>query len=86
MLLQPSCVIDAQTSTRAGALHLAAYSGHTAIVEVLVGYGANLNLTSPDGSAALHVLLGRDVMEEPDMNSPRIREVRRLDIAENVHG
>jgi len=74
---QPSCDVDSQTNTRIGALHLAAYGGHTAVIEVLVGYGANLNLTSPDESSVLHVVLGKDEMEEPDQNSPRIREVRR---------
>ncbi len=58
-------------------MHLAGYSGHVTIIEILVGYGANINITSSDGSSVLHIILGKDNMEDPDKNSPQIKKVSK---------
>ena len=39
------------------ALWVAVYAGFPKVVELLVGYGANLNATDADGVTALHMLL-----------------------------
>ena len=55
------------------ALWLAVYAGFPKMVELLVGYGADLNTTDQDGVTALHMLLagGPDLNMRPvsdDMN------------------
>ena len=56
-------------------LHLAAHGGHTAMVERLVGYGADLNAATSQGNTALHLTLVRRNMAPPSLLSPHILEV-----------
>lgn len=74
--LQPECDINARTNNRLTALHIAVHEGHVKLVERLVGFGADLNITTSDGNTALHLALGRDTMATPTEESPKIKAVR----------
>ena len=74
--IQPRCDINARAKTRLTALHIAVHEGHVKLVERLVGFGADLDLTTSDGNTALHIALGRNNMSPPTMDSPKIRAVR----------
>ena len=55
MLLEQGADVNAQTrSGKASSLHRAAYSGHTAVVKLLIKYGADLQLCDSDGQTPLH--------------------------------
>ena len=58
------------------ALHLAANQGHTALIELLVGYGANMNATSHDGSTPLMIVLTEKRMEPLCSRTPHLQQVR----------
>ena len=74
--LQPSCDINARTTVRLTSLHIAAHEGHIKVVERLVGFGADLNITTDEGNTPLHIALGRNNMTPPTEESPRIKAVR----------
>lgn len=74
-LSQPNCDKNVKDTGGCTALHIAAHEGYPAMVERLVGYGADLNSTSSDGNTALHLTLGRNTMIAPSELSPRILEV-----------
>ena len=74
--LQPECDINARTNNRLTALHIAVHEGHVKLVERLVGFGADLNITTSDGNTALHLALGRNTMAMPTEESPKIKAVR----------
>lgn len=76
LLLQPQCDIDARTKNRLTALHIAVHEGHVKVVERLVGFGADLNITTADGNTVLHLALGRNTMATPTEDSPKIKAVR----------
>ena len=79
LTLQPQCDINALTKTRLTALHLAVHEGHVKVVERLVGFGADLNITTSDGNTALHLALGRNTMTTPTEESPKIKAVRSVE-------
>ena len=58
------------------ALMIAAYEGHTETVELLVGYGADLNVAAKDGRTALHLVISRKIMAPIDKRTPFLMEVR----------
>ena len=76
--IQPRCEINALTKSRLTALHIAVHEGHVKVVERLVGFGADLNMTTDDGNTPLHLALGRNNMTSPTDGSPRIKAVRIL--------
>ena len=65
--IQSSCNINIRTTNGLTPLHIAAHEGHTAIVEVLVGYGADLNAADEErGNAPLHLIIARKNMKPID--------------------
>ena len=52
------------------ALLIAAHEGRTPAIELLVGYGADLNCAAGGGNTALHLILVRKNMRPVDQNSP----------------
>lgn len=57
-------------------LHIAAHEGHTAVVERLVGYGADLNAEVEDGNTALHLIVALKKMKPLSKNTPHLLKVR----------
>ena len=58
MLLEQGADVNAQTrSGKVSSLHRAAYSGHTAVVKLLIEYEADLQLCDNDGQTPLHKVL-----------------------------
>jgi E3 ubiquitin-protein ligase mind-bomb len=87
LLAQPNCEIDNTTSNKSlTALHIAAHEGHTAMVELLVGYGADLNATVDDGNTALMLVLTQKKMKPLDQESPRLNQVEELLLAQYGSG
>ena len=75
---QRSCEINSRASADLTALHIAAHEGHTALIELLVGYGADLNATVEKGNTALHLILAKQSMKPLDENTPYTLEVLLL--------
>ena len=74
--LQPSCNLESLTGDNCTALHLAAIQGYPAVIEKLVGYGADVNTTLQDGNAPLHILLAKPGnMKEPSKDTPEMMKV-----------
>ena len=74
--LQPSCNLESLTEGGSTALHLAVIQGYPAVVERLVGYGADVNATLEDGNAPVHILLAKPGnMKEPSEDTPEMMKV-----------
>ena len=61
--------MDAQNPHNQSALHLAANEGYSVMVEMLLDYGANVNLVDNDGDTALHISL---MMEHVLQRNPEV--------------
>lgn len=72
---QPSCDINARTKKRQTAVHVATEEGHVAVIEKLVGYGADLNAAAYDGGTPLRSAVTTCNMSSPDDASPQIKRV-----------
>lgn len=75
---QSACNISLKTLTSLTALHVAAHEGYCAGIELLVGYGADLNAIVDDGNTALHLILVRKNMKPLDSNTPYTLEVNMI--------
>lgn len=75
LYLQDSCDINACTNENQTALHLAVFQGHLAIVERLVGYGAQLNIQDSNGSTPLHLALTSYSTERITADTPQMKKV-----------
>lgn len=75
LYMQDSCDIDACTNENQTALHLAVFQGHLAIVERLVGYGAQLNIQDSNGSTPLHLALTSYSTEHITADTPQMKKV-----------
>ena len=58
------------------ALIVAVHQGYTRIVEKLVGYGADLNVSDADGDTALHLALVRETIASITVDTPEMDKVR----------
>ena len=75
-MLQPSCQLERRTSDKGfTALHLAASEGHTGLVELLVGYGAEVNVSVEDGSTLLMMVLTQKKMRPLGPDTPHLKQV-----------
>ena len=64
LVMQPPCNVDALANGRLSALPIAAHEGNSAIVELLVGHGADLKTTNDEhGNTALHLINVRKNMK-----------------------
>jgi len=58
LLLERGADVNAQTrSGKISSLHRAAYSGHAAVVKLLIKYGADPRLCDSDGQTPLHKVI-----------------------------
>ena len=57
-------------------LHLAVNEGHTAMVELLVGYGADMNATMENGNTPLMLVVAQSRMKPLDRDTPHLNHVR----------
>ena len=74
---QHACDINAKTKyEKLTPLHIAVHEGCIKAVELLVGFGADLNVVTTDGNTPLHLALGRGTMSPPLEETPEIKEVR----------
>lgn len=81
---QGSCNVNIRTSESLTPLHIAAHEGHSAVVELLVGYGADLNATADNGNTPLHLVLARTNMKPLNTNTPYLMQVRYFKHTEPV--
>ena len=78
LFLQPTCNIDLATYNKClTPLHIAAHEGHTAMVELLVGCGADVTATVDDGNTALLLVLAQKKMKPLDQDTPHLNHVRQ---------
>ena len=76
ILLQHACDLNAKTRyDKLTPLHIAVHEGCIKAVELLVGFGADLNVVTTDGNTPLHLALGRGTMRAPSEDTPEIKEV-----------
>ncbi len=78
---QPSCDVNVLTNMRQTALHMASERGHTAVIEKLVGYGADMNAPAFNGTVPLHMAVIRSNMAKPTDTSPQIKKVNKNNIS-----
>jgi len=74
--VQKSSNVNLRSTDDLVPLHIAAHEGHAAVVEVLVGYGADLNAADEEkGNTALHLIIARKNMEPIDASMPYLWKV-----------
>ena len=69
------CNVNSKNHGGLTPMHLAAHEGHTAMVECLVGYGADLNSCGEDGNTVLHLVMVLQNMKPLGENTPHLRKV-----------
>ena len=74
-LWQSICQLDLPTSQGLTPLHIAAHEGHSAVVEMLVGYGADLNATVEDGNTPLFLVTAQRKMKTLNADTPQLKHV-----------
>jgi len=76
ILQQPSCNVNSLEEKGRTALHCVAIEGHTDLVEVLVGYGVELNRVDHLGNTGLHLVLFKKLGYSPNgALSPHLTKV-----------
>ena len=79
MYTQPSCQMERRTSDKGfTALHIAISEGYTAMVELLVGYGADVNSTVENGDTALMMVLSQKKMKPLNSDTPHLKQVCKI--------
>ena len=77
LLLQNLCDLDMRTSPDDQTpLHIAVHKGHSAVVERLVGFGADVNATDIRGNTVLHLSLTRGRFVPPNECTPQLLKVK----------
>lgn len=74
-VIQESCDIDATLESGLTALHVAAMKKKTRLVDFLVGYGAQLNITDVKGNTPLHLVLDEELESLPSADVTQILKV-----------
>ena len=74
---QKNCNINSQTlGANLTALHIAAHEGHSSMIELLVGYGADLNAILEEGNTLLHIIVVKQNMKALDTTTPYLLQVQ----------
>ena len=74
--LQNTCNLNAKNLVQTTSLRLAVEREHSRIVEVLVGYGADVNMACSDGHTPLHVVTTNKDMKKPTLQTQQLQRVR----------
>ena len=75
--LQTTCNLNAKNNLKQlTPLRLAVEREHSRILEVLVGYGADLNMACSDGHTPLHVVTTNKDMKKPTPQTQQLQRVR----------
>lgn len=61
IIIQPHVDLNVRNNQTHTPLHCAIIGGYSAIIEALVGYGADINAADLEGNTALHILLIKKV-------------------------
>ncbi len=78
LLLQESCDLNAVNEIAGHtALHLAAQKGNSRIVEVLVGFGANVNKSDGEGILPIHRAYLTTDITPLDEFTPQLKKVQK---------
>ena len=73
---QTTCNLNAKNHLKQlTPLRFAVERGYSRIVEVLVGYGADVNMTCSDGHTPLHVVTTNKDMKKPTSQTPQLQRV-----------
>ena len=75
---QRECDIDARNDLGQTALHMALLNGRSKLVERLIGYGASIHTVDADGNGTLHMILTRETMEAPTIDTPQLKKVTAI--------
>lgn len=63
------------TNTKSTALHVAVVTGHSRIVERLVGFGCSLSLQDEGGDTPLHEALKKESADPLSAETPQLMKV-----------
>ena len=74
-MFQERCDIDIAANDQATALHAAVHTGHSRIVERLVGFGSNLNMQDHDGDTPLHLIMAQETADPLTVETPQLKKV-----------
>lgn len=69
LIQQPGCEVDSLTTDNQSPLHVAASEGYSAMVEILLDYGAHVNVMDNDGDTPLHIALAKENFLHADVMS-----------------
>ena len=64
------------TTANQSALHVAASEGYSVMVEILLDYGAHVNVVDKDGDTPLHIALAKESFTRTDMMSAMVNMLR----------
>ena len=68
-------------------LHLAAHEGYTRVIERLIGYGADPNMTDVSGNTPLSdVIRNRGIIKTPSEDSPQTLQVLTIHVLTHTCG
>lgn len=85
LFLQPSCDINCREGEGRTVLHCVAIEGNTDMVELVVGYGVNVNQDDGLGNSALHLVLYKKLGYPPNEHlSPQLTKVQGIVLLTNT--
>ena len=78
--MQDGCDIDVVNNDNSTALHIAVATGHSRIIERLVGFGCGLSLQDKGGDTPLHLALQRDTADALSAETPQLMKVTSMTV------
>ena len=72
LIQQPGCEVDSLTNDNRSPLHVAAMEGYPVMVEILLDYGAHVNVVDNDGDTPLHLALAKETLLHTDVMSQMV--------------
>ena len=67
LVQQPGCDVDSLSTDNQSPLHVAASEGYSSMVEILLDYGAHVNVVDNDGDTPLHLALAKETFLHADV-------------------